>query len=310
MKNKLKLTAIALAIIFGNHIQNSYAEPSAAPSAPNHPPGYIAPVPSAVLPIWPGEPPNLVAGGRPESVKNERFINVSVPQIFVYLPPKEKATGTALLICAGGGYGGLAMCIHVDNVVKMLNDQGIAVIGVKYRTAYGKNDVAADAMADGLRAIQLVRSHAGEWNIDPNRVGIQGYSAGANLCLNILGHFSEGDPSATDPVARFSNRPDFCLLMSTWPHKKSLEDYSIAPNPPPTWLASAWDDSVAPFDFSQGIYEKMKASGANVEIFTVEKGGHGAFHYEMTKSPGGRWPEPAFEWLKKNGLWEKTAQKN
>jgi len=277
--------------------------PLGSPAA-NHPPDYVLSQPVAVLPLWPGEPPNLVPGGRPESVKNERFIDVSQPRIFVYLPPREKATGTALLICAGGGYGGLAMCIHVDNVVKMLNDRGVAVIGVKYRTAYGKNDVAADAMADGKRAVKLVRSRAGEWNIDPKRVGIQGYSAGANLCLNVIGHFDEGDPQSADPVERFSSRPDFCLLMSTWPYSKPLEDYPLARNAPPTWIATARDDTVAPFRFSQGIYDKLKSLNVPVEMFAVEKGGHGAFHYGMTNSPGGQWPDQLFPWLKKAGLWQ------
>lgn len=280
--------------------------PLASPAAdnPNHPPDYVPPQPAAILPLWPSEPPNLVAGGRQEYVKNERFIGVSHPQLLVYLPKKEKATGAALLICAGGGYGGLAMCIHVENVVKMLNDRGVAVVGVKYRTAYGKNDVAADAMADGKRAVKLVRSHAREWDIDPQRVGIQGYSAGANLCLNVIGHFDEGDPQSADPVERFSSRPDFCLLMSTWPYRKPLEDYPLAHNAPPTWIATAWDDTVAPFSFSQGIYDKLKSLNVPVEMFAVEKGGHGAFHYGLSKGPGGQWPDQVFPWLKKMGLWQ------
>ena len=312
IKPKRGLQNLTLALMASLIANTTQAEPKAtvqntavstAPSAPpNHPPDFIAPVPNAVLPIWPGEPPCFVAGGRPEQVKNERFINVSYPQLLVYLPPKEKATGTALLICAGGGYGGLAMCIHVDNVVKLFNDRGIAVIGVKYWTAYGKNDVAADALADGKRAIKLVRSHAKEWNIAPDRIGLQGYSAGAHLCLNVIGHFDAGEPQSADPIERFSSRPDFCLLMSTWPYRKPLEAYPLAHNAPPTWIASATDDTIAPMSFSQGIYDKLKSMNVPVEMFAVEKGGHSAFHYGMSKSLGARWPEPLFNWLNKIGM--------
>ena len=99
-----------------------YAAGSRA-ATPNHPPGFVMPKPATTVSVWPGTPPNWVAGGRAESVVNERFRNVSVPQLFVYLPPNEKANGTAVLICAGGGYNGVAMCLHVENVVKMFTDR-------------------------------------------------------------------------------------------------------------------------------------------------------------------------------------------
>src|ERR1035437_1387861 len=146
-------------------------------ATPNHPPGFVIPKPTTIMPVWPGTPPNWVAGGRAESVVNERFRDVSVPQLFAYLPPTNKANGTAMIICAGGGYNSLAMCLHVENVVKMFNDQGFAVFGLKYRTHYGNNNVVADALADAKRAVRIVRSRAVEWHIDPHRVGVQGYSA-------------------------------------------------------------------------------------------------------------------------------------
>lgn len=268
-----------------------------AARAANHPSDFIKPHPSEVVPLWPGEPPGLVTNARPEKFVNERFGNVSVPQLFVYLPPKEINNGTSLIICAGGGYNHLAMCIHVENVVRILNDQGIAVFGLKYRTNYGKNDVEADALADGKRAIRLVRSRAAQWNIDPNRVGVQGYSAGANLCLNLISHFDGGDAKAADKVQRFSSRPDFCVLMSSWPNGKTIDHFPLERNVPPTWIAIARDDTTADIAFSQAIDDRLKALGVVHEIFIVESGGHGAFHYGMAKGPGGQWPEPLFAWL-------------
>jgi acetyl esterase/lipase len=267
----------------------------------NHPAGFVKPIPSEVVPLWVGDAPGLVTNARPETAVNERIKNVSIPQLLVYLPPKEKSNGTSLIICAGGGYSHLAMCLHVENVVRMLNEQGITVFGLKYRTTYGKNDAAADALADGQRAVRLVRSRANAWNIDPKRIGVQGYSAGANLCLNLISHFDGGNTNAADHVERFSSRPDFCVLMSTWSNGKTLDHYPLGQEVPPTWIASARDDKTAPLAFSRGIADKLKALGAVHELFIVESGGHGAFHYGMTTGPGGQWPEPLFAWLQTNG---------
>jgi acetyl esterase/lipase len=272
--------------------------------AGNHPAGFVKPIPSEVVQLWAGDPPGLVTNAPPEKVTNERISNVSVPQLLVYLPPKEKSNGTSLIICAGGGYHHLAMCIHVENVVRLLNDQGITVFGLKYRTNYGKNDVAADALADGKRAVRLVRSRAAQWNIDPKRVGVQGYSAGANLCLNLISHFDGGDTNATDQVERISSRPDFCVLMSTWSNGKTLDHFPLNQQVPPTWIASARDDKTAPLAFSEAIAGKLKDLGVAHELFIVEAGGHGAFHYGITNGPGSQWPEPFFGWLRKMSILE------
>ncbi len=270
--------------------------------AANHPRNFVRPEPSEIVALWQGDAPGLVTNANPETYVNERYQNVSVPQLLVYLPPKEKANGTSLIICAGGAYSHLAMCIHVENVVRMLNDRGITVFGLKYRTRYGKNDVVADALADGKRAVRLVRSRAAEWNINPDRVGVQGYSAGANLCLNLISHFDKGDANSADPVERFSSRPDFCVLMAAWPNGKTIDNFPLGRNTPPTWLAIARDDTTAPIAFSQSIDDKLKGLGVARELFVVETGGHGAFHYDMAPGPGGQWPKPLFAWLDKVGI--------
>jgi predicted esterase len=203
---------------------------------------------------------------------------------------------------AGDDPPGLVTNARPEKVVRLLNDQGITVFGLKYRTRYGKNDVEADALADGKRAVRLVRSRAAQWNIDPKRVGVQGYSAGANLCLNLISHFDEGNTNATDAVERLSSRPHFCVLMCPWPNGKTLDHFPLGPQVPPTWIASARDDTTAPLAFSQAIDDKLKALGAVHELFIVESGGHGAFHYGIAKGPGSQWPEPFFGWLKKIGM--------
>jgi acetyl esterase/lipase len=275
--------------------------PAAAPA--NHPPGFVMPKPDAVLPLWPGDAPGLVPGGKAETFINERYANVSVPQLFVYLPPKEKASGTALVICAGGGYGHLSMCLHVENLVKLLHASGIAVFGLKYRTRYGANDVAADALADGKRAVRIVRSRAAEWGIDPKRIGIQGYSAGANLALNLAGQFDGGDPQAADPIERVGCRPDFCVFMCLWPNGRTIVDYPLRKDSPPSFFAHAEDDTTAPIAFAREVAEKLCGLGVTREMFVVERGGHGAFHVGMVEGPGVTWPEALLPWLEKIGMW-------
>jgi acetyl esterase/lipase len=267
-----------------------------------HAPPLAKPKPNAVIRLWPGDAPNLVAGGKPESIVNERYRDVSVPQLFVYLPSKEKANGTALIICAGGGYNHLAMCLHVDNVVQVLNDHGIAVFGLKYRTRYGDNDVVADALADGKRAMRIVRSRAQECGVDPNRVGVQGYSAGGNLCLNLAGRFDNGDPHAADAIERLSSRPDFVVLMCPWPNKRTIDDFPLHKNSPPTFIANARDDKTAPVTFATAIDERLQKLGVKEHLFVVETGGHGAFHYGVVEGPGAKWPEVLLPWLKHIGM--------
>ena len=298
-----ELTRLVLSLLLGIcALPEALAAEKPKPAA-NHPPGFVKPEPDAVIPLWPGDAPGLVPGGKAETFINERYANVSVPQLFVYLPPKEKARGTALVIAAGGGYNHLAMCLHVENVVPLLHEQGIAVFGLKYRTRYGDNDVVADALADGKRAVRIVRSRAAEWGIDPHRIGFQGYSAGANLCLNLAGQFDEGDLAAADKIERVSSRPDFCVLTCVWPNKRTIADFPLSKNSPPTFFAHAKDDTTAPIAFATEVDEKLKGLGVREEMFVVDTGGHGAFHVGMVEGLGAKWPEALLPWLKKMDMW-------
>lgn len=118
-----------------------------------------------------------------------------------------------------------------------------------------------------------------------------GYSAGANLCLNLLGRFDSGDPAAGDSAERFSSRPDLVALMCLWPQGRSAASYPVAPNPPPVFIAAAEDDPVAPLAFSRQIAQKLQGQGGRVDWFIVPSGGHSAFHYGAAHGPGGKWPE-------------------
>lgn len=254
--------------------------------------------PDAVVRLWPGAAPGLVAGGASEVVVNERFTNVSEPELFVYLPPKDKAVGTALIICAGGAYHHLAMGLHVENVAPALAGMGVAVFGLKYRTRYGANRVEEDALADARRAVRLVRSRAKEWGLDPARVGVLGYSAGAHVCLNLAARFDEGDAAAADPIDRISSRPDFVALICPWPNGQTIADFPLHARTPPVFIAHARDDRSAPFAFAVALAGAWEQRQIPHRVYFVDTGGHSAFHYGVAPDPGGQWPTALAGWLR------------
>lgn len=267
----------------------------------------VKPKPSLVIDLYSGDAPGFVSGGKPEKVINDRIRNVSKPQMLVWFPKERSAKGTTMIICPGGGYGHLAMNLHAGNVVSYLNNKGITVIGLKYRTRYGKNNVVADALADGKRAVRIARAHAKEWKLDPSRIGIQGYSAGANLCLNLSANHDLGDATSADPIERVSSRPDFIALMCPWPNGKTLKDFPLEKTAPPTFIAHARDDNTAAFSFGEAINDKLKSLGVQHKLFSVETGGHAAFHYGVSKPPGVNWPNSLLGWLQQIKMLDTAA---
>jgi len=245
--------------------------------------------PDLMMKIWPGDAPDLGPVLRQETPW-PNFAHVSSPELWVYLPETPATNRPAMVIFPGGSLIGVAMELHVYNVVKLFNDQGIAVIGVKYRTDYGDNDVVKDSLADCERAIRQVRYHAAEWGIDPNQICAQGYSAGSTVCMNLLGNYDDGDPTSSDPVERFSSRPDRVALMCPWPNGQSATTYPMSTNPPPVFLASAEDDTAVPLAFVQDIGATLIRQGGRVEWFIVPTGGHFALHYGVSTGPGAEWP--------------------
>ncbi len=255
------------------------------------------PQPTQVLRLWEGDAPGLVTPAKAEEIVNQRIRNVSVPELWAYLPEKRDRKRTAILICPGGGYVHHAMGLHVGNVVQLFQDQEIVVFGLKYRTRYGANQVEDDAVADCARAVRMIRKNAETWGID--RIGVQGYSAGGNVALNLLGRFDQGQADAVDPVERFSSRPDFVALMCPWANGKPITSYPLKPNLPPVFIASAEDDNTAPLAFAEEIAAAVKQQGGEVKMFVVPDGGHSAFHYGVSKGDGAKWPEALLKMIRK-----------
>ncbi len=251
------------------------------------------------LPLWPDSPPGMIAGATPGADDGTgRWRNVGIPGLLLYRPesPAPESGRPVLIACPGGGYTHLTRLVGADGAVEALLPKGFAVVALKYRTRGPSVDVEADALADGERAVRLVRAHAAEWGLDPHRIGMVGWSAGANLVLNVACHADAGLPVSADPVERESSRPDFTVMLSPWPAGRSIAAYPIPRDAPPSFIASAEDDKTAPADFARGIAAGYLAAGAPHHLWIVPTGGHGAFTIGAP-GEGGVWIERLLPWL-------------
>jgi acetyl esterase/lipase len=282
-----------------------------------------------VLPVWPKRDPGTLAEGEKvkEIGKDSRFIsNVKWPTMTVYLPEAGKATGAAVVICPGGGYGGVAIDLEGRDVARWLNTLGIAGVVLKYRMprpAESKGELPYP-LQDAQRAIRTVRARAAEWKVDPAKVGIMGFSAGGHLASTAATHFDAGRADAEDPLDRPGCRPDFAILVypvislvEPWTHGGSrdallgrgaeralLEKYSnelqVTAQTPPTFLIHAKDDPVK-VDHSLAFAEALKKAGVPHRLQLYDKGGHG-YGLGVRGGDVAQWPARCAEWMKELNL--------
>src|SRR3954452_6434514 len=171
------------------------------------------------LPLWPaGKLPNYQKTNETEisdSTDIVRISKVQNPDIAVFIPSKKSATGQAVIICPGGGYGILAYNWEGTDIAKWLNSKGVAAVVLKYRLPNSKSNVVPhqSPLMDAQRAIRMVRANAERWNIKKDKVGIMGFSAVGHLASTAGTHFDAGNSSSPDSIERFSCRPDFMILM-------------------------------------------------------------------------------------------------
>lgn len=273
--------------------------------------GAAAPVAGAtpmLMDLWDDSPTRFTAAPTDRDDGTGRIVNVNIPGMIVYLPPaSQRPSGgaPAIIACMGGAYTHLTRLVGADHTVEAFVPKGIAIISLKYRLKPPSVDVASDALEDGNRAVRLVRFHAREWGIDANKVGMLGWSAGANLILNQATHIDAGNAQSSDPVERESSRPDFVVMLSPWPNARPITDYPATKDVPPAFIGSARDDQAAPFTFAESIVAEWKAAGGAVEFMPVPTGGHGAF--EIGTGKAGEWPTTFLPWFEKQGFW--TAPK-
>lgn len=254
--------------------------------------------PPEEMKLWASDPPNVVEGaGMGEPMDNgTRMTKVGIPGMWIHYPAGEGKDRPAFIVCPGGGYVRQANYQVGNGVVPQFLPKNVVVIVLKYRLAPPSPNVERDALDDAKRAVRLVRHHAKEWGIDPRKVGVLGWSAGANLTLNLASHFDNGKADADDPVERESSRPDFVGLFCPWPAKRTIADYPIAADAPPAFIASAKDDQTAPTTFAEAIYASYRAAGVPSRFWQIDTGGHRAFTYGSA-GEGMQWPAHFWDWL-------------
>jgi acetyl esterase/lipase len=248
------------------------------------------------------------------------------PTLTYFLPPKDKAIGTAVLICPGGGYAGLAADYEGDDVAKWLNSFGVAGIVLRYRHGHsGAGYQHPDPLNDAQRSMSIIRSRANELNIDPDKIGVLGFSAGGHLASSLGTHYHTGKINSSDPIERISCRPDFMILIYPvitmnlpYTHQGSRENL-LGKNPdqelvdlmsnekqvnsktPPAFLVHTTEDSVVPVENSIMFYSALRKAGVPVEMHIYLKGGHG-FGLGINKGEVSTWPGLCRTWMYTLGL--------
>ncbi len=282
------------------------------------PPKKAAP-PKRVMPEMP-EPMLLWPSGAPGAVGGE---DLDKPAIWVYLAPKEKANGTAVVICPGGGYGHLAYGHEGKEVADLLNSYGVSAFVLRYRLAprYGQ----PNPMLDVQRALRMVRANASKWNIDPKRIGIMGFSAGGHLASTAATHFDAGKTESSDPIDQVSCRPDFAILcygviaMGTEFTHKGSEKNLLGENPdpklvefyanhkhvtsetPPTFLFQTTADAAVQAENSVLFYLALRKAKVPCEMHIYETGKHGVGL--ATDDPiVGTWSDRLIDWMRVHQL--------
>lgn len=281
---------------------------------------------NTVLKVWPdGAPGSLTSEKYSEksTVTGDivsRYEKVTDPTITVFLPSAEKAMGSAVLICPGGGYGVLAFDHEGYAIARWLNNNGIAGIILKYRLPSDEimKDKSAGPLQDAQEAMRIIRRKAMEWKIDPAKIGVIGFSAGGHLASTLSTHFAEKVYEVKDTV---SARPDFSLLIypvisfdSTFTHAgsrrnligaKPSEDavrhfsneLMITSKTPPAFLVHSADDKAVPVKNSIVYFEGLVRNNIPAELHIFQKGGHG-YGLAINTGTQSAWPELCLNWLK------------
>jgi acetyl esterase/lipase len=251
-----------------------------------------------------------------------RISHVCIPTLSVFLPPKEKASGTAVIICPGGGYARLAASHEGFDVARALNEWGVAAFVLKYRLPDDSTMIRKETgpLQDAQRAIQIVREQAKKWHINPNYIGIMGFSAGGHLASTAGTHFNA---PVIENSRHTSLRPDFMILLypvisftdslahmgsrinligKNAPEEK-IRYYSselqATPQTPPAFIVHAKDDGAVKVQNSIHFYEALQKNKVPAMLHLYEKGGHG--FGMINKTSPDRWMDWLKDWMRDNG---------
>lgn len=282
-----------------------------------------------IVPLWEGKAPHAIGDSAADR-----------PHVTVYLPEPGKRNGTAVVICPGGGYGFLADDHEGKQVAEFLNGLGVAAFVLKYRivTKDRPGPLHPAPLEDAQRAIRLVRAKAADYGVNPDRVGIMGFSAGGHLASSAATHFDKGQAKGYDAVQGQSCRPDFAVLaypvismeagvthggsrnnlLGSNPDAKLIEhlsnDKQVTKDTPPTFLFHTSEDKAVLAENPVRFYLACKAAGVPCELHIYEKGRHGVGLGRDPKWTGGEpsvatWPDRLADWMRSRGLLTAAAPK-
>jgi acetyl esterase/lipase len=262
--------------------------------------------------LWPGNAPGALGTE-----------DKDIPTLTIYSAYGKNTSGTAVIVCPGGGYGALAMNHEGRQIANYLNSFGVTAFVLKYRL--GPKYHHPVELGDAQRAIRLVRSRAKDFNIEPDRVGLWGFSAGGHLASSAGTHFDSGSPNAPDPIDRLGSRPDFLVLAypvisftTPYTHKGSLKnllgdnpdpelvkslssELQVTAQTPPTFLFTTSGDTGVPAENSILFYMALHKAGVPTEMHIFEKGPHGVGLGGMDPALE-EWPRLLQNWFRTRGL--------
>ena len=253
------------------------------------------------IPLWPGDAPGSEGKTSPERTEKGNVVSVHRPSITVFLPPPERATGSAILVMPGGGHRVLCVGHEGVNVAERFTRHGIAVFMLKYRLAREEGStytIMDHAVPDAQRAMRLIRSRSADWRIDPAKLGAMGFSAGGELVAQISMKPGAGAADAADPVDRGDARPAYQALI----YPGHSADIVPEKGAPPAFLCAGWHDRQ---DISEGlaeVYLRFKRAEVLAELVMYANVGHGFGVRADDKGAAAAWPERFVEWLVQSKL--------
>lgn len=287
-----------------------------------------------IIKLWPDNAiPNALPGAASTAEKSDvgqqdgilRISNVTVPTLTVWQAPKDRATGAAVMICPGGGYGILAFGHEGEEVARWFNQQGITAFILKYRLPDDKlmTNQQEVPLMDAMQGMKLIRQRSSRYGVDPNKIGVMGFSAGGHLAATLSTHYyrTSGGNKASDeakpnfailmyPVVTFGNkahtgsRDKLLGKLNTSPEMVAYysNEEQVTNQTPPTFLVHSMDDKGVPVENSINYYLALLKNGVSAEMHLYPTGGHGYALRTKGKGSVENWPDACKGWLKGMGL--------
>ncbi|MCG6156067.1 alpha/beta hydrolase [Rubinisphaera margarita] len=280
-----------------------------------------------VIKLWPDNPPGepLEVGPEEDITKpNDRLIagkriiklaNVAEPEVHVYLPPQEKRNGTSVVICPGGGFSILAWDLEGTEAAEWLNNLGVTAVVLKYRVPTRNRDVKWEAAAqDAQRAISLVRSRSEEWMLNPDRVGVLGFSAGGHTAARAALAGEKRYYETQDDIDKWDCRPNMAMLiypayLDEGDGATLADGLVVNASSPQMFIVHAFDDRIS-VTGSLALALELKQAGVAFDLHVYDTGGHGYGLRPVPDQPVTSWPNRCADWMKRNGWLKAEVETN